>query len=79
MREASVQMPPLRELVAFGVFSCFLALSVVLGYHIVLEGGFDGTLDQNRIIPYTPLDIVAFFFISATVFVFYFSLTIFPC
>jgi hypothetical protein len=73
MREASVQMPPLRELVAFGVFSCFLALSVVLGYHIVLEGGFDGTLDQNRIIPYTPLDIVAFFFISATVFVFSFA------
>lgn len=63
------QIRPL-EAIVLGIFALLLSLSIVLGFHIVIGNGFDGTLADNHITPYTPLDAVAFLLIFCAVMAF---------
>lgn len=54
-----------RELVAFGLFSGVLSLSLMLGYHIIITSGYSGLMADDYISPYSWVDPVAFVSIFA--------------
>lgn len=49
-----------QEVVCLSIFSFLLSASIILGYHIVITSGYNGTVADNYIASYTANDIIAF-------------------
>lgn len=56
------------SVIFIGIFSSLLSFAIILGDHIHTQDTYYGTIMENYIIPYTLVDVVAFFFIAFGIF-----------
>jgi hypothetical protein len=58
----ALRRKPLKKLesAVFGILSSAISLTLILGFHIHMEDRYHGTVMQNYITPYAPVDALAF-------------------